>query len=137
MGNGKDASIPPKEENTRLKKLVCCSKCQVNYKSALFRPCCHLNMCIICAFGLKYCPECNSTIEEIFKVILTPLIQTIVSDNARLKSELYCGKCKVEPSNVLFFPCQHHLLCLDCAKDLEVCCSCSAEIRRTKQTFRS
>ncbi|KAH3727165.1 hypothetical protein DPMN_053092 [Dreissena polymorpha] len=122
-------------ENARLKDCVCCSRCRVSYKNVLFVPCCHLLMCMRCSARFRVCPECNTNIEDRIIAILTPLIETIYSENARLKSELYCNQCKVQKTDALFFPCHHHLLCMSCAKNLNICIACKTKIDSVKQTI--
>ncbi|KAH3741167.1 hypothetical protein DPMN_047887 [Dreissena polymorpha] len=62
---------------------------------------------------------------------------TFVEENKRLRSMSTCDKCKTNQSNALFLPCAHHVMCIDCARDLKLCPVCNRKVDETIRTFMS
>ncbi|XP_060584971.1 baculoviral IAP repeat-containing protein 7-B-like [Ruditapes philippinarum] len=67
---GVDKPGSMKEENIRLKSLLYCMTCKVNAVNALFLPCTHHRMCMICAEQLAECPVCKRQIRQKIKTYL-------------------------------------------------------------------
>ncbi|WAR07841.1 DIAP2-like protein [Mya arenaria] len=60
------------EENSRLKHILKCQRCNVNNVNALFLPCAHHRMCMKCAskYDVTVCPICDRPIREIVKTFM-------------------------------------------------------------------
>eukprot|EP00759_Apiculatamorpha_spiralis_P032327 PhF_6_TR33792/c0_g1_i1/m.49559 len=52
----------------------------------------------------------------------------LVAVQQRMRDLNACAVCFVKPKTVVFFPCKHRAVCVDCAKSLTTCCICRAPI---------
>ncbi|XP_053396475.1 putative inhibitor of apoptosis [Mercenaria mercenaria] len=61
--------------------------------------------------------------------------ETPMEENMRLKSLIKCMTCGRNDVNVLFIPCTHHRLCMECAEPLTQCPVCQRHIRQKIRTY--
>ncbi|XP_052809254.1 uncharacterized protein LOC128237713 [Mya arenaria] len=61
------------EENSRIKNILKCQRCNVNNVNALFLPCAHHRMCMDCArkYDVTVCFVCERPIREIIKTFMS------------------------------------------------------------------
>ena len=51
------------------------------------------------------------------------------------QKSLRCQKCTVNPSNSLFLPCGHVILCNSCSRNMSKCIQCKTNIKETHQIY--
>ncbi|KAH3729367.1 hypothetical protein DPMN_055335 [Dreissena polymorpha] len=56
-----------KKENQSLKKQIYCSRCKTRESNALFLPCTHHLLCMLCGAEQKICPFCDQKIDNIIR----------------------------------------------------------------------
>ncbi|XP_053396575.1 baculoviral IAP repeat-containing protein 8-like [Mercenaria mercenaria] len=61
--------------------------------------------------------------------------ETPFEENQRLKSLIICMTCGKNNVNVLFLPCTHHRLCMECAEPMTKCPVCKIFIRQKIRTY--
>ncbi|XP_052811704.1 baculoviral IAP repeat-containing protein 3-like isoform X3 [Mya arenaria] len=60
----------------------------------------------------------------------------LLQENQRLRSMLMCFICQTNQVNVLFLPCNHHRLCIDCAREYFTACPvCHRPVNDIIKTF--
>ncbi|XP_053396579.1 death-associated inhibitor of apoptosis 1-like [Mercenaria mercenaria] len=61
--------------------------------------------------------------------------ETPAEENQRLKKFIICMKCRRNNVNILFLPCTHHRMCMECADPLTRCPVCDKIIRQKIRTY--
>ncbi|KAH3736537.1 E3 ubiquitin-protein ligase XIAP-like [Dreissena polymorpha] len=59
----------------------------------------------------------------------------LLEENNRLKRILVCIICKTNQVNILFLPCTHHKVCLECSRDIHSCPVCKRTIKDKIRTY--
>jgi hypothetical protein len=62
------------------------------------------------------------------------ILELLENENMKLKEQLTCKVCKINPSKDLFLPCGELCACAACSKLLTHCPSCQTQIRGTVVT---
>ncbi|XP_045195762.2 baculoviral IAP repeat-containing protein 2-like [Mercenaria mercenaria] len=118
----------------------------------------HKDTCLEMGFHLT---DINAAVEELIKMgnvnpAIEELLETIevrkerqlkekaletkhnenpFEENRRLKSLIVCMACGKNNVNVLFLPCTHHRMCMECAEQMTKCPVCERFIRQKIRTY--
>ncbi|WAR08334.1 BIR7A-like protein [Mya arenaria] len=88
---------------------------------------------IVACVGEEEAKNGNISISQGHTSVQTP--EDMLEENVKLKLMLKCSKCRTNQVDALFLPCAHHRMCVQCAKDVQLCPICDRPVLEILRTF--